>query len=351
MIERITGIWDWFIGGLAEAASWAIDRLRPTPVYRLEIEPGAAPVRNEAGAEIGRIAEAGPGERFDPPDLAIRLVGTIIDIGIPAPWLFRRTLDPVAQESVPFLDAFVRHQIERITPWRATDVHYQIHQSPFPGDPKRVAIDIGLVPMRLLDPWIAALTPLKPKLLRIGTQGEADEGRRVAIVLGQDSSKRLGRLRQIVTPVLISVGLGYCVVMAWLWWQAGQIRDEIEAQDRVIGERRAVLARARHPDPASQGIDARLQALRSAQLKAVDVIESLARALPDTAHLTEFELQKDHLTIAGISTDMSVLVPALETSGRFADVAFGAATTKVESEAADRFHLDMRVVGRVASQP
>ncbi len=73
------------------------------------------------------------------------------------------------------------------------------------------------------------------------------------------------------------------------------------------------------------------------------VVDALAAALPDSAHLTALAIEGDRVTVAGVSTEPSALVPALETSGDFAAVAFGAATTRAEA-GGDRFTLEMQAL-------
>lgn len=350
MIGRIKSAWIWFTGGLAEAVAWTLDRLQRRPAFRIDVGGRNAAIREPDGTEIGRLNVDATDERFDPPSVSGRLAGAAIELSIPVAWLFRRKLDPVAVESVPFLDAFVLHQIERITPWRAADVHYAIARSPLEGDPRRVGVEIGVVPRRLLTEWIKAIEPLRPRSVRIAPQGPAAAAD-LAIVLGQDYALRLERIRRGIVVALLGLGLAYASGVAWVAWQSGQVRDEIEAQDRIMDERKAVLARAQRGAAPGHEMDAKLRDLRKSEARTVDVIEALARALPDSAHLTDFDLQSDTLTVSGVSTDMELLVPALESSGRFADVAFGAATTKVEAGAGDRFHLEMHVRGRMVPEP
>ena len=91
--------------------------------------------------------------------------------------------------------------------------------------------------------------------------------------------------------------------------------------------------------------------MRDARPSAVAIVDALAWAVPDSAHLTALSIDKDRVSISGLSTDPSALVPALETSGRFADVASSAATTRTETGDADRFSLSMRALPLVATPP
>jgi general secretion pathway protein L len=76
------------------------------------------------------------------------------------------------------------------------------------------------------------------------------------------------------------------------------------------------------------------------------VLEALSRALPDTAHLTEFTLQGVTLNIAGLTSDAPALIAPLEHSGSLTDVRFSAPTTR----GADDAHFAFHIVGLVEPQ-
>src|ERR1700712_3023548 len=113
MIALLRRAWTWFLEGLLDALLAGLDRARGVRTYRVEITGEGTTVHGPDGSPMGRLSGGEPC-RFDPPELAERLAGAAIDLVIPASWFFRRDLDPVAAQSVPFLDAFVRHQIDRI---------------------------------------------------------------------------------------------------------------------------------------------------------------------------------------------------------------------------------------------
>ncbi len=342
MLTRLRGAWVWFVEGLVEALLWAVDRARRTAPHRLELGEGEAAVVDPRGARIGRLAGGDGPAAFEPPDVARRLSGAAVDVVVPAAWLFRRDLDPVALASRPFLDAFVRHQIERITPWRVGDTHYRILESPVADDPTRIAVGVALVPKRLVARALAGLDPLHPRSVRL--RSSADPAGACAIALGGGRPKLAASLRRGVVRGLAGVALLVAAILGYLQWQAGLLRADIDDQDRVLAERRAVLARARRgTDPGGEA-SARLRALRDARPLAVAVIDALSAAVPDSAHLTALSIDGDRVTVAGVSTDPSALVPALETAGAFADVAFGSATTQAEAGGGDRFSLEMRIL-------
>jgi general secretion pathway protein L len=343
MLAAVGRLWAWFVGGLTEALLWSGDRLTRRPAHRLEIVADALSLLGPDRKPLGRFIGAGESLRLEPSEVLRRLArsGLDVDIAIPSAWLFRRGLDPVAVASAPFLDAFVRHHIERVTPWRVADVVYRILKTPLAGDPSRLAIEVAVVPKRLLRQAFEAVALLQPKRLRLVAEGGAGEAPLV-IPLGQDKAGQDAGLRRRVAGGLIALMLACGGALGWIYWQIDAVSAEIESDDSLVAERKALLAAAaRHVAPGTDA-DAVLRTLRLARPRVVDVIEALSAALPDSAYLTGLVIDKDQLTLSGISTDTAHLVPPLETSGRFADVAFSAATTRLETGPGDRFHLAMR---------
>lgn len=343
MIGRLRRGWAWFVEGLAEALLWGLDRAKRRRPLRIEIGDPDAVIVGPDGARLGRLRGASETSPFEPPGLSRSLAGASIDIVIPSSWLFRRDLDPVAVQSRPFLDAFVRHQIERITPWRVADAHYHIIERPMPGDATRIAVTVAVVPKRVLSRWLAPLEALKPRAIRLRTAGTAD-GADIVMPLGGDRSQRIDGLQRAVT-IGLAVGAVVAVgLVGWLQWEAALVQSDIDDQDQVLSERKSVLVRATRRDRPDGDAEAKLRQLRDGRPSAAEIIDALSEAVPDSAHLTTLAIDKDHVAISGISTDPSRLVPALETSGRFADVSASAATTRVETGTGDRFSLEMRAV-------
>jgi Tfp pilus assembly protein PilN len=75
-------------------------------------------------------------------------------------------------------------------------------------------------------------------------------------------------------------------------------------------------------------------------------LEDLSAILPDTSYLTRLSIDGDRADISGIAANPTELVPVLEKSGQFSDVAFSDAITKSESGIGNRFSLEMRVGSR-----
>ena len=326
----------WFIDGLAEAATAGVDRLARRRTFRIEVGNGHRIV-DGAGVPLGCLSGPDDALRLDPPGIAAMLADNAVDVTLPQRWIWRRDLPPVGADSLPFLDAFVLHQIERISPWRASDVYYSITREPVAADPGRFAVAVGIVPKQMVDPVVSALAThcRQLRLVAHGADGVLD----LVVPIGSEQHRQQ-RFRRPVMAMLVVVGV---VIAGWLaltQWQLEGAQSELADLDRQITARRVALA-AQHGGNTANGAEA-LLARRASRPYLVELVEALSQALPDHAYLIDLRFEKDLIRISGISGRTAELVPALERSGRFADVKFSAATTRLEDGTADRFHLEMR---------
>jgi len=350
MFKVIAASGRWFVDGLTDVAIACIDRFAGPERYRVVLIDGTGEVHDGAGVVRGHLTGADEAARLDPPELADRLAGAALDIDIDPSWVFRQGLNPIAVESVPYLDAFVRHQIERVTPWRMADVHYSVVTGPMAGDPTRLTVELGAVPQRVIAAVVAVLTRLRPARLRLVAR-EADGDGAFVVPISDRSDLRHRRVRRLVGLGLVVAALLTAGSLGWPLWQVAMLRAEIADLDRQIEDRKNFLAAAAARDQSDSDLIGRLREARSSRPTAVELIDALSAALPDHAYLTELKIEKDRVRVSGVSRETSDLVPALESQHRFADVTFFAATTRLEAGGADRFHLELRVPGLAPVAP
>ena len=338
MLRPVKRAWTWLVDGTAEAAAWCLDRARGRVRIEAVLTEDGTVLRTRRGAALGRLVPSGDGFVVDPPAAIARLAGASVVLTCPPNWLFRRKLDPVAVQGAPFLDAFVRHQIDRLTPWRADDLDICVVRTPLAGDASRLAVEVGVVPKRLTAAAFQALRSARPARMTLAVHAQGD-GQRFTMAIEDRAAERLRRLRGPVAAALLVYLCAWPVALAWVWWSTAAVEDEIAAADEVIDARKAVLAAAARHRDAGQG----LAGLRAERPRVVDLIDALSAALPDTAYATDIAIDGPAIKLSGISTDTSRLVPALESSGRFVDVTFFDSTTRMEgATTADRFHLSMQ---------
>lgn len=339
-VAKISDAWRWFIDGLAEATLAVLDRLARRRSFRIDAGSDKRIV-DESGVPLGRLVGAEDALQLEPPGIALALAESTMDVELPQRWVWRRMLPPVGGDSLPYLDAFVLHQIERISPWRPADVYYSVLRKPVENDATRFAIEVGIIPKRIVDPIVGMLRPLCARLQLVARGAGDEEDLIIPIGFAQDTRHR--RIFRPIVATVAGVGLAATAWIAVTQWQLGSIDAEMLDLDRQIATRKVALAAKRGNGATSVG-DAIL-ARRASQPYLVELVDALSQALPDHAHLLGLHFEKETIRISGISRRTAELVPALERSGRFADVKFSAATTRLDDGNGDRFHLEMRAAG------
>src|SRR5262249_16305181 len=87
----------------------------------------------------------------------------------------------------------------------------------------------------------------------------------------------------------------------------------------------------------------RAWAAKETSASSVVTIETLSRALPDSAYLTELRLEGGTLRIVGLAADAPALLAPLEASKSFSNVRFFAPTTRGPDGLLSRFNIEARV--------
>jgi hypothetical protein len=123
----------WFIDGLVDAWTALASRLRRRSRIALVPTADGYAIETPDGKHASQLLQIEDGEggyRFTPPALAATLRNSDVDIVPPPDEILTRTLDPLPGESRQYLDSIVRHQLERLAPWRADDVLYAYRIAP-----------------------------------------------------------------------------------------------------------------------------------------------------------------------------------------------------------------------------
>ncbi len=349
MFESVKQPIVWFVDGLVEAAAALGERSRrQTAVGVVAADDGFAVEPADGGGPAVKLAleDSDGGARLVPVEAAASLRDRDIDLVLPADELLVRTLDPLPAESRSYLDGIVRHQLERLVPWRSDDVIYDYHIAPAGPRDDRVVVTISATARSLHARLIGALNAISPRKLRLVYRDVAPVGGDVAIRIDDASAEtaRLGRLRNgviagLAALVLVSgVAIGY---LAYTWQQAAAA---IESADGSIFDLRKKLAARGSQEPAAVRDQAAIMAHKMRTPVAVTAIDALATVLPDDTYLSELRIADGHVRITGVSRNVAGLVPLIEANRAFAEASFFAPTTRLPDNNGDRFYLDARVV-------
>jgi hypothetical protein len=117
---------NWWCEGLATAFLHVERDLNRPHHFRLPTQ--ARPLALQpTGASRAQSDSSIPLSEGDPTEAILaRTRGSIIEIVVPAAAILERKLDPLPAESQPYVESVVQHQIDKIFPWRSSDVLYAI---------------------------------------------------------------------------------------------------------------------------------------------------------------------------------------------------------------------------------
>ena len=247
-----------------------------------------------------------------------------------------------------FLEGVVRTQIDRITPWRASEAAFG-WGPPQPREGDRIAV------------WVAAAK--RGPILALAEAAAAAGAASVAIttrreepsapieILGRrvGATARHGRWRFALLALLggaMAAAAGALIAQQTL---GAHLSERFDALGGDIAQKRTALLRLEHAgeDPAARALDARKRTAPSA----VVVLEALSRALPDDAYLTEMRLEGGKVEIAGVAANAASLIHAIETSPHFSRATFTAPTTRAADDKGETFRIEAQVAPRLTVAP
>jgi general secretion pathway protein L len=326
----------WWSEGLAAQLFEIADRTRQPRRYRLHANARPLVLSDVQGVAMGAIETKANGTIREPPaELLAQTRDQIIEIMVPPTAIIERRLDPLPAESRPYADNVVRHRIESLVPWRASDVlHATAIEERSDG---RIDVIVRATSRAAIAPAVAAAAAYAPRNIAVVADAARDAGSAISVPIsaaeGEPGGSRAAARHAIAGLMLIAV----CVV-SWtiLHWQV--LASKSAGLDQAISGRRSSMQRTSNIQTGSQ-----LDDLKRRKPVAVRVLDQLSLALPDDTYLTEFHLEADKLRIAGVSGRAAELVPILERSGHFRKAAFYAPTTRMVGRRTDQFYIEAAV--------
>jgi general secretion pathway protein L len=243
----------------------------------------------------------------------------------------------------------VRFEIDRQTPFSADAVRFDacLRQR---RDDGQLDVELVAMPRARFD---AALAPL-------GDLGAALSGVDVADADGQPLGVNLlpdnERGQRQAAPHAWQWALAVVAVGALLFgaWQLLDNRraaaDALEASLRASsGQARQAAAQRLQLIETIDGINA-LDRARAQRPTALEVLDELARRLPDSTYLEKVSMEGDQLVLIGLSSEASALVGKLQGSPLWKSPALSGAVQPDQALRRDRFTLTAQLVGAAPAQ-
>ncbi len=341
-LHSLRAVVDAWTGTVAGTVVAGLERMVSPRVVRLvELESGAFAL-DAAKAENVPKEIAFEDGKFIGADLAQIVRGSRIEIVLrPTRFLFRPLELPA--RAADFLDGIVRAQIDRLTPWSASEAVFGC-SVPVAHGSESISTEIAAAPRKLAMTYVEAVSSFHPMAIAIVT--ETPEGRRIKVFeqrsRGAIDPVRLGRTLQAVLVLAAVAAVIGSVAASYLADSLSARQSELERQ---ISQRRAAL---RGNDSGERSPLALLERRKYETPASVIVLEALSRLLPDHTYVTELHLAGNKVQIGGITRDAPSLIPLIEQSQHFTRATFYAPTTRSPSDPGERFHIEAQIEPRNA---
>jgi general secretion pathway protein L len=350
-LRRIADGASGWIDAAAEAIVASVGSLRSARrVQLVEGDAGNFSIRSRdadakaasAGPSI-RLAADGPPPSL-PEDLVASLRGSQVELVLRGDHFLFRPLE-LPRRAAEFLDGIVRAQINRLTPWSATDAAFGWTQ-PVDAPNDRISLTVIATTRALITPYLQALIGLGVKSIVVSAsppQGGPPGAPIRIFEHGARGAFDVVRVRHALLVVLAVTALTASLAVA-----ADQILgSDLEAQQRDIGrritERRMALFGGRDAASGATSAQRALEQRKHDTAATVIVLEALSQVLPDHTHVTELRIDGDKLQVIGVTREAPSLIQLMEQSRHFTRATFFAPTTHSPGDTGERFHIEARI--------
>ncbi len=255
--------------------------------------------------------------------------------------LRRRLVLPAA--AAERLRDVVGFEIDRQTPFSADAVAFDARVLGRRESDGQLDVELVAVPRHAIDPPLAALGPLAATLA--GIDVAAADGVPLAVNLLPPAQRRrrrdpLQRWNGVLAVVALVAGV------AMLWQLLDNRREAADAfEQRIAAQadagRRAAAERQQLNDLVAG--QAFLDRARAARPTTVEVIDELARRLPNGTYLEKLSIEEERLMLIGLSNEAAALVGRLQGSPLWRSPALAGALQPDPSSGRDRFTLTAEV--------
>ena len=348
------GFWSWWSHALATWLPLRIRELLGLARERLLLQADGDSLRLalERGDEVRDLGQVpwGLSEDAAADPLAAVLAQRVAELPrwlvIPASAGLRRTLvlPAAATERLREVLAF---EIDRQTPFTAADVHYDARVTGRRAD-GQVEAELAVVPRAVVDARLAALGSVAGSVAGVDLAGPDGRTFGLNLLSGLQRQRRADPWRgwNLALAAVSAIALA-----AGLWQVLANRTAAADAFERGVALRaakaRLVSAEKKQLLDLVEGMSF-LQSVRAGRPTTVEVLDELARRLPDSTYLEKLSIEDDRILLIGLSNEASSLVRRLEGSPLWRSPALTGALQPDTRSGRDRFTLmaELAVVAR-----
>jgi general secretion pathway protein L len=273
-----------------------------------------------------------------------RLDGAEIELVLARRRFVFRSLE-LPRQAFDFLDAIVRSQIDRLTPWSAPQAAFGC-AAPTEASSGRIGVIVAATARSSVMPFVTALEALKPGSIVVSAASDdtSDNERSRTNVFSQQTNRELAmrRVRRLIVAAPLAAGFAAAAAFAgWVFVGANLEASRFQFS-RQLAERRVALLSGR--PGVREETAANLSQKKRESPAAVLVLESLSQALPDDTYLTELHMAEGKLEITGVTREAASLIKIIEQTDQFRHATFFAPTTRAPLGSGERFHIQAQIV-------
>jgi general secretion pathway protein L len=339
---RIVAILQYWIELLAAVLAGALETWRGRRSLIISGDGEKFVIRRSDAGQSEVIATAIPGTPIAEPVVQLARKSSVLLELSPEKVVSRRiTVPGKAQE---FLPGIIRNQIDRLSPWQVDEAVYGFSHTTSRNDNAMLDVEITITSRAVIEEVCARVAAIGLTVDRVFV-GDGPDARtalwsRVADTAG-NGNRQMRRL--IGAAVACCAGLAVAVSV-WALASAASLSsagEEAATQAKIL-ERKL---HASHGTPVSGSLDPAESAwfAKQATPSIVALLEALSRALPNTAYLTELQVDRGRLRISGLAVDAPSLIAPLEQSHHLTNVHFFAPTTRISDGRLYQFHIEAQV--------
>jgi general secretion pathway protein L len=338
LLSRIESIFQAWTSTVAETVIAGIERFVSPRAVRLVEGPDGTSFAVEAAAGKAVQVSFANGAVSDP-NLAPLLKGSRLEFLLQSRHFMYRPLELPAR-AADFLDGIIRAQIDRLTPWSASEAAFGFSK-PAKIGAERFTTTIVATSQKIAAAYVDAFTRFHPASIAIYANAEDGIGR--VKVFEHKTRGRLDRerLSRVLLLILIVAALSAILSAAADTYVTGRLEAQRDAVDRQITQRRLGIREGR--DATGRSPVAAMERRKNETAATVVALDALSQALPDHTYVTELHIEGRKLQVVGITRDAPSLIRLIEQSPHFTRATFFAPTTRAPSDPGDRFHIEAQL--------
>ncbi|GBF27464.1 hypothetical protein MnTg02_02517 [bacterium MnTg02] len=267
--------------------------------------------------------------------------------------LLRLSADDVLQRTIQIpkaaldvIEPVLSNQMERMVPWPENETRYG-YDIVGPNETAQDQLDVNVVAtsQSRLNAALADAGRLGLKPYAVDFAPTTEQGTGIVLVSNEPAPQTImaSRLRGFLGVLFaVSATIG-AVGLYYLLGNEAQSRD-LDKQISTVEARIENIRQLNAENTKLLKEHQRLVEQKRNEPAAMVLIESLSRALPDNAFLTQLEIHGNDIRIVGKSADATSLIQRLEDTAQFKDVRFSAPTTRDKSDGLETFSIAARAV-------